>query len=138
MACVMVSPSSVTTNRTVPCIAGWEGPRLTVIGAEGRSCSNASGSSGSRCSVIGARIHVLAADVRLAHRNARSARTGPGAANQVGEVELGHQRLPLAHRIVLAQREALELGVHQEALQIRVPFEIEPEHVVEIALPPVR
>src|SRR5258707_2394895 len=130
MAWVMVSPSSVTTSRTTPCIAGCDGPRLTVIGADGRSSSKVSGSCGTG-SVIGVGAHVLAADVRLAHGNARASGAGPGAADQVGEVELGHERLALAHRVVLAQRVALELRVQEQALQIRVPLELEPEHVVE-------
>src|SRR6266852_6609819 len=115
-ASTMVSPSSVTTRRSVPCMAGCEGPRLTVVRLDGSSDSSASGSWSCRaCSVIGVRVDVGAADVRLAHGHARPARTGAGTAHQVREVQLGHQRLPLAHRVVLAQREALELGIHQDA-----------------------
>ena len=45
MASTMVSPSSVTTMRTVPCMAGCEGPRFTVIRDDGISDSSESGSS---------------------------------------------------------------------------------------------
>src|SRR5438874_8509559 len=111
----MVSPSRVTTRRTVPCMAGCDGPRFTVIRLEGGSASRASGSSW--CSVIGRRVHVLAPDVRLAHRDAGAARAGAGPANEIGEVQFRDERLPLARRIVLAQGVALELGVHEDAGQ---------------------
>src|SRR5260221_9515331 len=110
----MLSPSSCTVRRTVPCMAGCEGPRLTVISDDGSSDSSESASPAcSRASVIGVRIHVLAADVRLAHGKAGAARTWPGAAHQIGKVLLGNERLPLAHRIVLAQRVADELRVEE-------------------------
>src|SRR3954463_5390815 len=135
MASTMVSPSRLTTSRTVPCIAGCDGPRFTVIRLEGRSDSSASGSSW--CSVIGRRVHVLAPDVRLAHRDAGAARARARAANEIGEFQLGDERLPLAGRIVLAQGVALELGVHEDALQVRVADELDPEHVEYVALPPI-
>src|SRR5579859_4346569 len=100
----MVSPSSVTVMRTVPCIAGCEGPRLTVINDDGSSDSSASGSCSSKGSVIGVGIHVRAADMSLAHRDSRAAGTGAGSAHQVGKVELRHQQLPLAHRIIFTKR----------------------------------
>src|SRR5207245_9918139 len=138
MDSTMVSPSSVTVRRRLPLRAACEGPRCTGIGEVGISASSASGSvSGRPDSVIRARIDVLAADVRLAHGNARAPWSGTGAADEVWEVQLWNQRLPLAHRVVLAQREALELGVHEEARQVRVPGELDPEHVVDVPLPPV-
>src|SRR6266478_7761254 len=135
MASTRVSPSSVTTRRTVPCIAGCEGPRLMVISEVGRSCSTDSGScscAGS-ISVIRARVDVLPADVRLAHGNARSAGTRPGAADKIGKIQLRHQGLPLAHRVVLAQRVPLELGIEKEPLQVGMAGELDPEHVVGVA-----
>src|SRR5437764_4991667 len=102
----MVSPSSVTTSRTVPCIAGCEGPRLTVIGAEGSSSSRASGS------VIGIRIDALPPDVGLAHGDPGASGARARAAHQVGKIQLRNQRLPLARRVVLAPRMAHALGVH--------------------------
>src|SRR5438309_11742981 len=111
MDSTMVSPSRVTVRRTVPCIAGCEGPRCTVIGEVGISASSASGSvSGRPDSVIRARIDVLAADVRLAHGNARAPGSGAGAANEIGEIQLRNQRLPLAHRVVLARSEERRVG----------------------------
>src|SRR5205814_8447949 len=105
MASTMVSPPSVTTSRTVPCMAGCDGPRFTVIKDDGSSASTASGSAArSRGSVIGIRIHVLPADVRLAHGNARPAGPRTRSAHQIGKIQLGDQQLPLAHRVVLAQR----------------------------------
>src|SRR5205085_4888906 len=93
IASTMVSPSSVSTRRTVPCIAGCDGPRFTVIRLDGSSDSSASGSCSCACSVIGVRIDVAAAHVRLAHRHAGAAGTGAGAAHQIGEVQLGNERL---------------------------------------------
>src|SRR5207237_6195120 len=133
----MVSPASVTVSRTVPCIAGCEGPRFTVMGVVGISASRESGSWSWSASVIRARIDALAADVRLAHRDPRAARTGAGAAHEVGKIQLGNEGLPLADGIVLAQREADELGVHENAGEARVAGGLEPEHVVHVALPPV-
>src|SRR4051812_7953660 len=37
------SPSRVITMRTVPCVAGCDGPMLITIGSVGMSCSNISG-----------------------------------------------------------------------------------------------
>src|SRR5262249_732909 len=137
-ASTMVSPSRVTTSRTVPCIAGCEGPRFTVIRLEGSSCSSPSGSSSwASSSAIVFPTPVRAAHVGLAHRHARAARGGAGAAYQVGEVQLGHQELPLAHRVVLAQRVPLELRVQEDAREVRMADELHSEHVVDVALPPV-
>src|SRR4051812_10900338 len=140
MASTMVSPSSVTTRRTVPCMAGWEGPRFTVINDDGSSASSESGSGAlGSCagSVIGVGVHVAPPHVRLAHGHARAAGARTRTAHEVGKVLLLHQRLPLAHRVVLAQRVSLELGVHEQALEVRVAGELDPEHVEDVALPPV-
>src|SRR5205085_8434102 len=101
---------------------------FAVMGVVGIAASRESGSESWSASVIRARIDVLAADVRLAHRDPRAAGTGARAAHQVGEIQLGNEGLPLADGIVLAQREADELGVHENAGEVRVSGELEPEH----------
>ena len=44
----------------------------------------------------------------------------------------------LAGREVPSQRVSLELGMRQNATQIRMAFELDPEHVVRFAFGPVR
>ena len=53
-------------------------------------------------------------------------------------IALGDERLALIVRVVLAQRMALELRVHEDAAQIRMPVEADAEHVEDLALAPVR
>src|SRR5437660_7762445 len=125
----MVSPSSVIRRRTVPCIAGCEGPRLMVISDEGSSASTASGSRSassalSSISVIGGRVHVRPPHVRLAHGDVGAARPRAGPAHQVGEIQLGDQRLPLLRRVILAQWMADEFGIEQYPLQIGMTLEL--------------
>src|ERR1019366_6240034 len=52
-------------------------------------------------------------------------------------IDLGHDRLPLLERIVLAQRMADEGIVEQDAAQIGMPPELNAEHVEAFALQPV-
>src|SRR5207249_1736555 len=47
------------------------------------------------------------------------------------------QRLALLDGIILSQRMTLEAVVHQDALQVRVPAETDPEHIPDLALEPV-
>jgi hypothetical protein len=58
---------------------------------------------------------------------------------QPGNAEYGARKhVAAVGRIVLAQGEADELLVREDAAQVRVVDEVEPEHVVGLALGPVR
>ena len=100
VAVLTVSPSTVRTMRTVPCIAGCDGPMLSVIGSVGSSCSFV----GEILDVLDAEDHLLALQPwrSLTPRRDRTA----------------HERLALLFGVVLAQRMADELLVHEDAAQI--------------------
>src|ERR1700730_1847583 len=52
-------------------------------------------------------------------------------------IDLGYNRLPFLIRIIFAQRMPDESIVEQDAAQIGMTFEIDPEHVEAFALQPV-
>src|SRR6266508_6568793 len=101
--------------RTVPCMAGWDGPMLTVMSSLGSSCSSSRSSRflRPRTSFLSSAmapllVRPLAPDQRLA---------------------------PLLG-VVLAERMADELVVHVDAAQVRVAGERDPVHVVGLAFEP--
>src|SRR5262245_19738968 len=104
--------------RTVPCIAGCDGPMLTVISSWGSSVSTSRSAESLR-----PRTRVL-----------RSAMTSSRSLEQVRAAD---QRLPLFLRVVLAQRVADELLVHVDPPQIGVALEADAVHVEGLALLPV-
>src|SRR5712672_1991002 len=111
--------------RTVPCMAGCEGPMFRGIGSVGRS-----GASGSRspASWIPITMRRLEATVSMLI----------GGSPSVDAAGLtAHQRLSLFLRVILAQRVADELRVHQQAPQIRVALEAHAVKIVGLALGPV-
>src|SRR5574337_1153107 len=133
---VMVSPSSSTTDRTVPWVAGWLGPRLISIFRDGNGASSGSGAA----AAAGGGISCFGFDMGPLGTS-RPGRLvpggGTGAAVEVGDVALGDQRLPPAQRVVLAQGVPHELLVHVEAARIGVPREEDAVHVAAVALEPV-
>src|SRR5437867_10921398 len=96
--------------RMIPCMAGCAGPTL-------RSMSLVSSSRGVR---LGA-----------------SDRSTGGVAFVTNLVDWPYQGLPLVDRKVFSERMADELGVHQDALQVRMSPEPDPEHVPDLPLEPV-
>ena len=115
-AATIVSPSTSSTMRTVPCIAGCDGPMLSGIGSVGSS----------------GLVEVLGVLRR------RGPRGGSRAGRASGPVGLGDarrsitrrgrrsradQRLALLLGVVLAQRVPDELGVHEDAAQVGVALE---------------
>src|SRR5437762_2098400 len=114
--------------RTVPCMAGCEGPMFRGSGSVGSS--GASKSDGSW----------------IPRTTLREAVAGGGASvlskvpcSSVDRVGLAaHERLPLLFGVVLAQRVPDELGVHEDAAQIGVPLEAHAVEIVGLALEPVR
>src|SRR4051812_36069873 len=113
MARTMVSPSRVSTRRSVVCVAGCCGPKLSVQ----RYSLSVPGTSSSTLSINSSGI--------------------PGSslrANQLFKV------VPLAmatQRIILAQRKTDETIGHQNATQIRMFEKHDAVHVVNFALHPV-
>src|SRR6185503_13195794 len=117
------SPCTSSTMRTVPCMAGCDGPMFSGtgwVGRSGRSMSAMSSASWKprttrRCSISVVLILVSRLDVRAPH-----------------------QRLALLLRVVLAQRVPDELGIHQDAAQVGMALEAHAVQVVRLALVPVR
>src|SRR5690348_9619393 len=117
------SPSSVVISRSTPWVAGWCGPMLSVIS----SCVSPS-PAGSDESVIDS-----------SRRRWSSVSEANGAPPlhvlPVGLlfVEREQHRLT-AHREVPPLRVALVVLGHQDPAQVRVPAELNAEHVVGLAL----
>src|SRR5678816_2393615 len=128
----MRSPSTVSTMRTVPCIAGCDGPMLIVISSGGSSCSVSPRS----CASLRPSTSCLS-DVR-SRGAAMSVLLLRRALDRVDrQVVAAHQRLALLLRVVLAQRVADELLVEVDATEIGVAVEADAVHVVGLALLPV-
>src|SRR3982751_4323511 len=121
------SPSTSSTMRTVPCMAGCDGPMFRGTGSVGRSGAPRSSASWKprttrRVSVVKL-LPVSLMTIPL------FTLLGMGAA---------HERLPLLLGVVLAQRVPDELGVHENPAQVRVALEAHTVKVVRLALVPVR
>src|SRR5688572_12409852 len=99
----MRSPSTVSTMRTVPCIAGCDGPMLTVMRSGGSSVSVSERS----CASLRPSTSCLSvAESPMLHL----------ALDRIDrQIVAAHERLALLLRIVLAQRIADELFVHVDA-----------------------
>src|SRR5690348_15594204 len=120
----MRSPSIVSTMRTVPCIAGCDGPMLIVIRSGGSSCSLSDRSCTSlRPSTSCLIVDVSGISIRLLRCR--------------DEVVAPHERLALLLGVVLAQRIADELLVEEDPAQIGMAVEADPVHVERLALLPV-
>src|ERR671932_2178178 len=127
-----ISPSSVHSRRSTPCVAGWCGPRLMVR-------SSVSGASGIPASVptTGASMP----GVKAEDSTSRSGASSPLwpfprsviPARQLPLVE-GEEDGLAAHREVASLREALVVLGHQDAAEVRVALEDDPEHVVDLTL----
>src|SRR5262249_23687854 len=105
----MISPSSSARMRMIPCMAGCAGPMPTV-----RFCP---------------------VPVPLPSPSMISRRVVAGATSISNP--RADQRLTPSDRVVLAQRMADELFVHQKPAQVRVAVEADAEHVPPVALEPV-
>src|SRR5690349_251659 len=113
------SPSSVRISRSVVCVAGCCGPKFSVH----------------RYSLSGDSV-------------AERSETSNGMADFSGQLEpsacgAGDDRKVVsfaaaAQRIIFAQRKCLELFGHENAPQVGVTFEANPEHVVDFPLEPIR
>src|SRR5262249_50714157 len=121
----MVSPSSLSTILTVPCIAGCDGPICSSIGSNGNPSASPS-SAPPFFDPSSPMIALLLGALRwLPSRRGGARRAG------------SDQRLTLLLGVVLAQRVSLELLVEVDASQIRVALELDAVHVVGLALEPV-
>src|SRR5438477_6429827 len=119
----MRSPSTSSTIRTVPCMAGCDGPMFRGTGSVGRSGAPRSSASW-KPMTIWRRVSVSSSEEVLICRLSFTW-LGLGPA---------HERLPLLLRVVLAQRVPDELGIHQDAAQVRVALEPDAVEVVRLAL----
>src|SRR5207249_11222137 len=88
-----------------------------------------------RSSVFFAHAHQYSSLTLISILRSRSCPRGP---RPLERIALGHQRLAAHEGVVLAQRVALELRVHEDAPQVGVPGETDAEHVPRLALGPER
>src|SRR5215467_5855287 len=106
--------------RTVPCIAGCDGPMLTVISSCGSSCSSSVRSWTS---------------LRPNTSCLRSALAMIGPLDRVDrQIVAAHVRLALLLGIVVAKRVADELLLHVDPAQIGMVIERHAVHVERLAL----
>src|SRR5215210_2403556 len=116
-----ISPSSVVSSRSTPCVAGWCGPMLMVSSS---SCSSPIGSIVTERSR--SRYGTLSGSVMLPGWSVIPAR-------ELRLVEGVDHRLA-AHREVAPLRVALVVLRHQDAAHVGVAVEDHAEHVVHLAL----
>src|SRR5712691_6525275 len=115
-ALTTVSPSRVRMRRSVVCVAGCCGPKLSV------QRYSLSVPSRAPASIISTGMTILVTDESaLRPRDHRQVVAFAAA----------------AQRVVLPQGEGGELLRHQDAAQVRVAVELDAEHVVDLALHPV-
>src|SRR5687767_7158319 len=93
------SPSRVSTMRTVPCIAGCDGPMLICMGSVGISSSRSAAFFWPRTTVF-------------------VSRSAMGVSLLGGQSLAAGERLALVFRVVLAQRVTLEGLPHEHAAQV--------------------
>src|SRR5215471_9672567 len=122
----MRSPSTSSTIRTVPCMAGCDGPMFSGTGSVGRSGAPRSSASW-KPRTIWRRVSAISSVVLMLGSSFTLLGLGPA-----------HERLPLLLRVILAQRVPDELGIHQDTAQVRVALEADAVKVVRLALEPVR
>src|SRR5687768_8250517 len=121
----MRSPSTVSTMRTVPCIAGCAGPMLTVMRSGGSSVFV----SESSCASLRTTTSCLSV--------AESPMLQLALDRIDRQIVAAHERLALLLRIVFAQRIADELFVHVDAAHVGMTVEADAVHVERLALLPV-
>src|SRR5512144_227437 len=119
---MIVSPSSSSNRRKTPCVEGCCGPMFS------RMVSPSMARFETRC-LISSKLTDCSCvmpsllGVRLTHVD-------------LVEVE-SELRLLVTERVILAQRIALPVVRHQDAAQVRMPFEEDAEHVEDLPLAPV-
>src|SRR5438045_9700060 len=115
----MRSPSTVSTIRTVPCIAGCDGPMLTVMRSGGSSVSVSVRSWTSLRPRTSWRRSAMVPLDRV-HR----------------EIVAAHERLALLLRIILAEGISDELFVQVDAAQVGVAVELDAGHDERLSIRP--
>src|SRR6185436_16024807 len=105
---LMISPSSSSTRRKTPWVLGCCGPMFTVI-VSVRS---------SAMPLVGRALHAIAFQVRAELRLADLERL------------VGLRRFPDLHGIILPLRVPFPVVGHQDAPQVGMVLEDDPEHVV--------
>src|ERR1700722_18715786 len=101
-------------------------------GCDGPICSSMISSEGSAGTILSFQRAGSAMIFLVSHVAARPA-------NRINNrIDFGNDRLALVIEVVLAQRMSFERIVHQDAPQVRMALEDDPEHVEAFALEPVR
>src|SRR5919199_955320 len=135
-----VSPSSVRSRRSTPCVAGWCGPMLIVKSSvSGSSSVPKTGAPG-----VSVRSSVTERSRSRYGTSSAGSRSTPvaGASLLIPARHLvlvvGEEHLLAAHGEVASLREALVVLRHEDPAGIRVAVEEHAEHVVDLALLEVR
>src|SRR5262245_20019123 len=135
-ALTTVSPSSVRIRRSVVCVAGCCGPKLSVQRYSLSSVCLASlwiSSNGIACSISDCRFQI--AEIKFEICNLKSEIWSAFRPRDDREVMAFAAS---AQRVVLAERKTRELLGHQDTAQVRMSFENDAVHVVDLALEPIR
>src|SRR5688572_6148496 len=122
---ITCSPSSVSSSRSTPCVAGWCGPMLIV---------KSSDSGSSSVPVTGASM-VPRSSVIDSSRLRYGLLRGDGVSLLPARhlvLVVGEQHRLAADREVAPLRMALVVLRHQDAAQVRVAVEDHAEHVVDL------
>src|SRR5688572_2284204 len=126
-----VSPSSVSSSRSTPCVAGWCGPMLMV----NSSCRGSSSVPVIGCSIV-PRSSVIDCS------RSRYGTASPGWRSlipaRVLVLVVREQHRLAADREVTPLRVALVVLGHEDAAQVRMAVEDDAEHVVDLAFLEVR
>src|SRR5262245_4546339 len=117
-----ISPSSVNTSRSTPCVLGCCGPMLTVM-VSVRSPDSWSFSTGTMASATAGQPIAFDVGRKLFLRHLQGLSQVRGAAN--------------LHRRILPEREALPVFGHQETPRIGMTVEDDAEQVPDLAFEPV-
>src|SRR5215475_56864 len=120
-----ISPSSVSTSRSTPCVLGCWGPMLTVIVSVRRPDSSSFTSLITGVIVSATAGQPIAFDV-------------DGKLFLCDLQRLGHMRRPAdLHRRVFSQGKALPVFGHQQTPRIRMVIKGDAEQIPHLALEPV-
>ena len=155
-----ISPSSSTTARVTPCIAGCDGPRFTTIRFDGSGASSSLSTARARGVLLAARAAARPAPklpgvasrvqpcqpLAVGRHVSLAPEPSRGASRASRARARGRCRGPRApatsgcrplQRVVLAQRVADELVVHEQPAHVGVAGEADAVHVEAVPLEPV-
>ncbi len=150
--CMIRSPSTSSTMRSTPWVEGWDGPMLRTIRSPDLAARRRGGcrSAAARARRARGGRHSGPPGAKAGRRGARRGRARWGRGGTAGRssgresgagASAGRQSRNLRWPSMgksRAERPAVVVLGHVDAREVRVPLEGDPEHVVGLALGPVR